>query len=84
MLDEVTCSVLDALPRGSDYQLSLEPNPDAGMLALMVSIDGEPHAVGIAYENEHQFEADREQIGAYLIERKQKSGCGGCGSCRCG
>lgn len=82
MLDEFTCSILNNLPRGESYALSLQPDASTGMLGLVVSVDGQAHAVEIGYDNEFQFEADQEQIGAFLIDRVQKRG--GCGGCKCG
>ena len=83
MIDDLTRSLLDGLPRGGQYDLSVVHDPETAMHALTISIDGEQHRPGIGYETPEQFEYDREQIATYLVTRKQKS-CGGCGSCRCG
>jgi hypothetical protein len=83
MIDDVTRSLLDNLPRGGQYDLSVVPDADTAMQALTVTIDGTTHHPGIGYDTPEQFEYDREQIATYLVTRKQR-GCGGCGGCSCG
>jgi len=83
MIDDLTRSLLDSLPRGGRYDLSVVADPQTAMQALQITIDGETHRPGIGYETLEQFEYDREQISSYLVTRKQK-GCGGCGNCSCG
>ena len=82
MIDQMTRSLLESLPRSEAYELSVARDPDTGMQALTVTIDGYGHQPGIGYESPEQFEFDREQIAAYLVSRSQK--CGGCGQCSCG
>ncbi|AYH42776.1 hypothetical protein [Azoarcus sp. DN11] len=82
MIDDVTRSLLDSLPRGGRYDLSVAHDPASDLHALTIVIDGETFQPGIGYESSDDFEFDRDQIAAYLVTRKQK--CGGCGSCSCG
>ena len=82
MIDQETRSLLDNLPRGAQYDLCVEHDPETDLHALTITIDGEAFRPGIGYESSDHFEFDREQIANYLVTRKQGS-CGGCGSCRC-
>lgn len=84
MLDDLTRSLLDVLPRGGQYDLAVVQDVETAMHALTIRVDGEEHRPGIGYETPEQFEYDREQIANYLVTRKQRGGCGGCGSCSCG
>lgn len=81
MIDDVTRSLLDSLPRGGSYALSVAHDAASDMHALTIVIDGQAFQPGIGYESSDDFEFDREQIAEYLVTRKQK--CGGCGTCRC-
>ena len=83
MIDEVTRSLLDSLPRGASYDLSVAHDAESNLHALTIVIDGESFRPGIGYESSDDFEFDRDQIAEYLVTRKQKGSCGGCGGCRC-